>query len=153
MMTAFPSINMTATGERIVQLRTARGLSVKDLQEYFGFDAPQAIYKWQKGLSLPSVDNLLALSTLLQVPMESILVCRVPNQEPSGSVFLCRQVRRGSGPRRMKKSTWSLSMRPRAFLHFIAQRFSPALPCACCRSPADCPRDQPHRNCGCRNHR
>ena len=93
-MKHFPTINLEATGKHIAELRKARGLSVKDLQNYFGFEAPQAIYKWQNGSTLPSVDNLLALSTLLEVPMESILVTRTPtitalNEcEPEGSVFL-----------------------------------------------------------------
>lgn len=50
------------------------GLSVKDLQNYFGFEAPRAIYKWQKGEALPSVDNLYALGILFEVPMDQILV-------------------------------------------------------------------------------
>ena len=70
----FPTINLSATGMNIQRLRKSRGLSVKDLQEFFGFEAPQAIYKWQSGASLPSVDNLLALSQILEVPMERILV-------------------------------------------------------------------------------
>ena len=49
----FPTINLSATGMNILRLRKSRGLSVKDLQEYFGFEAPQAIYKWQSGISLP----------------------------------------------------------------------------------------------------
>lgn len=72
--TPFPSIDMAATGRNITNLRKAHGLSVRDLQQYFGFDEPQAIYKWQRGQSLPSVDNLFALSTLLAVPMNDILV-------------------------------------------------------------------------------
>ena len=43
-------------------------------QHYFGFEEPQAIYKWQRGQSLPSVDNLYALSALLQVPMNEIII-------------------------------------------------------------------------------
>ena len=70
----FPVIDPAATGANIVRLRRARGLSVRDLQAYFGFEEPQAIYKWQKGKSLPSVDNLYALGALLEVPMEEILV-------------------------------------------------------------------------------
>ena len=61
--TQFPVIDPVATGENIVRLRQERGLSVRDLQAYFGFDEPQAIYKWQRGKSLPTVDNLgLALA-------------------------------------------------------------------------------------------
>ncbi len=73
-MKHYPTIDLEATGRQIVRLRKERGLTVRDMQNYFGFDAPQAIYKWQKGLTLPSVDNLYALSVLLEVPMNNILV-------------------------------------------------------------------------------
>ena len=67
-----------ATGENIVRLRQERGLSVRDLQAFFGFEEPQAIYKWQRGKSLPSVDNLYALGALLDVPLDEILVSARP---------------------------------------------------------------------------
>ena len=76
--TQFPVIDPVATGENIVRLRRERGLSVRDLQAYFGFEEPQAIYKWQRGKSLPTVDNLYALGALLDVPMEEILVSAKP---------------------------------------------------------------------------
>lgn len=77
MAKTFPVIDPVATGENILRLRKRRGLSVRDLQNWFGFEEPQAIYKWQKGKSLPSVDNLYALGALLDVSMEEILVpCR-----------------------------------------------------------------------------
>lgn len=73
---AFPVIDPVATGENIQRLRRERGLSVRDLQMFFGFEEPQAIYKWQRGKSLPSVDNLYALSALLDVSMDDIIVSR-----------------------------------------------------------------------------
>lgn len=73
-MSMFPVIDLQATGANILRLRQARGFSVRDLQQYFGFEEPQAIYKWQRGKSLPTVDNLYALSALLDVPMNEILV-------------------------------------------------------------------------------
>lgn len=76
--TNFPVIDLVATGENILRLRKEKGLSVRDLQGYFGFEEPQAIYKWQKGKSLPTVDNLYALSALLDVPMDHILVPTCP---------------------------------------------------------------------------
>ena len=79
MTKVFPVIDPVATGENILRLRKARGLSVRDVQHWFGFEEPQAIYKWQKGQSLPSVDNLFALGALLEVPIEEILVARRPN--------------------------------------------------------------------------
>lgn len=71
---AFPVIDVRATGQNIQRLRKARGLTVRDIQSYFGFEEPQAIYKWQSGRSLPTVDNLYALSALLNTPIEDILV-------------------------------------------------------------------------------
>lgn len=70
----FPTIDMKRTGRRIEHLRKERGLSVRDLQAFFGFESPQAIYKWQWGDCLPSVDNLFALASVLQVPMQDLLV-------------------------------------------------------------------------------
>ena len=74
MVKMFPVIDLEATGANIVRLRKNRGLTVRDLQDWFGFEEPQAIYKWQKGKSLPTVDNLYALGALLEVPIEEILV-------------------------------------------------------------------------------
>ena len=70
----FPVIDLAATGENILRMRQARGLTVRDMQAYFGFEEPQSIYKWQRAKSLPTVDNLYALSNLLEVPMNDILV-------------------------------------------------------------------------------
>ena len=70
----FPVIDLEATGQNIRRLRKERGYTVRDLQNYFGFNEPQAIYKWQRGESLPSVDNLYALGSFLNVPLEQILI-------------------------------------------------------------------------------
>lgn len=75
---AFPVIDPVATGANIIRLRKKRGYSVRDIQSFFGFEEPQAIYKWQRGQSLPTVDNLYALGALLEVPMDEILVPTSP---------------------------------------------------------------------------
>ncbi len=69
-----PMIDMTGTGQNIVKLRKAAGVSVKDLQEVFGFATPQAIYKWQHGTTLPTIDNLVILAAVLGVRIDDILV-------------------------------------------------------------------------------
>ena len=73
-MVNLPTIDMMATGQNINRLRKQAGLSVKDLQDMFGFATPQAIYKWQQGVALPSIDNLVVLAAILQVRMDDILV-------------------------------------------------------------------------------
>lgn len=74
MMQNIPAINMAGTGQRISDLRRAAGLSVKDLQDIFGFTTPQAIYKWQHGTAMPTLDNLVVLSVVFGVAIEDILV-------------------------------------------------------------------------------
>ena len=73
-MCMIPTINMVKTGQNIMNLRVAAGLSVKDLQDIFGFATPQAIYKWQHGTALPTIDNLVVLASVLGVRIDDILV-------------------------------------------------------------------------------
>ena len=69
-----PIIDLSATGKNIEELRKNAGYSVKDLQNIFGFATPQAIYKWQHGTALPTVDNLVLLSAIFHVSINEILV-------------------------------------------------------------------------------
>ena len=73
-MFVMPAINMVATGKNIIRLREAAGLTVKDLQDIFGFATPQAIYKWQHGTAMPTIDNLVVLAAVLAVTMDEIIV-------------------------------------------------------------------------------
>lgn len=73
-MNRIPVIDMTATGSNITSLRVNAGLTVKDLQGIFGFSTPQAIYKWQRGIALPTVDNLVVLAAVFDVRIDDILV-------------------------------------------------------------------------------
>ena len=73
-MVNLPVIDMVRTGQNIGRLRKRAGLSVKDLQDIFGFATPQAIDKWQQGVALPTIDNLVVLAAVLQVRLDDILV-------------------------------------------------------------------------------
>mgnify|MGYP000318997864 FL=1 len=70
----YPVLDIKATGERINQLRKDNNLRVIDVAEYMGFESTQAVYKWQRGESLPTVDNLYALSRLLHTSVDDILI-------------------------------------------------------------------------------
>ncbi len=73
-MLNYRTIDLVKTGDRITNLREAAGMSVKELQDIFGFATPQAIYKWQRGLSMPTIDNLVVLSEVFQVPIDDIII-------------------------------------------------------------------------------
>ena len=69
----FPVIDMVATGRVIKALREQNGYSVHNIQVYFYFEQPQAIYKWQRGETLPTADNLYTLNSLLGTPIKVIV--------------------------------------------------------------------------------
>ena len=73
-MNRIPVIDVTATGINIARLRANAGLTVKDLQDVFGFNTPQAIYKWQRGTALPTVDNLVVLAAVFGVRLDDIII-------------------------------------------------------------------------------
>ena len=73
-MMQIPFVNTAATGQNIDRLRIAAGMTVKDIQNVFGFATPQAIYKWIHGAALPTIDNLVILAALLDVTMDDIIV-------------------------------------------------------------------------------
>lgn len=75
-MTTIPIVDAEATGMRLRELFVDAGMSVRDVQSVFGFTTPQAIYKWIHGKCLPSIDNLVVLSEILDVPMNEIVVVR-----------------------------------------------------------------------------
>ena len=77
----FPTIDKRETGINIRRLMDQRGITVKNVQEYLGLGSVQSVYHWLNGISLPSIDNLYALSELLQTSMEDIVCgnkCRKP---------------------------------------------------------------------------
>lgn len=67
-------IDMEKTGMWLKTLARFNGYSVKEIQEYLGLSCPQPVYRWFKGLILPSVDNLLRLSELFHMHMEELLI-------------------------------------------------------------------------------
>jgi len=85
---SFPMIDMVATGARIQELRINHQLTVAQLRDYMGFCSDQAIYKWQRGESLPTVDNLYALSKLFGIPMDDILKGKEEESDKLSSSFI-----------------------------------------------------------------
>ena len=82
----YVSIRPTETGKRIKRLLLENGYTIREIQGAFGFENPQAIYKWISGKSLPSLDNFIILSRLLHTSIEDILV--IDGDIPHFSIFL-----------------------------------------------------------------
>ena len=72
-MMNFPMINTVATGQNINRMRIRAGMTVRDMQEAFGFATPQAIYKWIHGAAMPTIDNMVILAAMFDVTIDEIV--------------------------------------------------------------------------------
>ena len=73
-MMNFPMINTVATGENINRMRIEAGMTVREMQNVFGFTTPQAIYKWIHGTAMPTIDNMVILAAMFGVTVDEIIV-------------------------------------------------------------------------------
>ena len=69
----FPIIDKRKTGIHLRRLMEERDLTVRDVQQYLELGSVQSVYHWLNGISMPTVDNLYALSELFQLPMDEIV--------------------------------------------------------------------------------
>ena len=69
-----PSIDAEATARRIDSRRLENNLTVRDLQNVFGFSSPQAVYGWIRGKSVPSIDNLVVLASVLNTTIDDLII-------------------------------------------------------------------------------
>lgn len=82
-----PTIDKERTGKQIRKYMNLRGVSVQDVATYLYLGCVQSIYHWLNGQALPTLDNLYALSEMLQVPMDNLIVgSRIDNREVQGKI-------------------------------------------------------------------
>ena len=60
------------TGEKIAVLRKEQGMSQEALGEKLGLSR-QAVSKWEADQAVPTMDNLMELSKLFGVPVDTLL--------------------------------------------------------------------------------
>ena len=75
-------IDTEATGRQIRDLRNECDLSMLNMSEMLGVTF-QAVYKWEKGICLPDIANLVMLARILKTTDDDILVVRY--EEPGQS--------------------------------------------------------------------
>lgn len=76
----YPLIDIAATGRNIARLREENGITVRALSRYLGMTNTNSIYRWFRGETLPSIDNLYAISILLKVSINDIIVGEAPDR-------------------------------------------------------------------------
>ena len=86
-MSDFYVLDVEATGRRISELRKEKHIKVERLAELLGLCSVQAVYKWQRGDCMPTVDNLVVLSGIFEVPIDSIVQKRRFRGESESSLL------------------------------------------------------------------
>lgn len=71
-------LDIVATGHKIKLLMEEREIAIKDLSKVMNVSF-QAVYRWQKGETLPTIGNMFILGQLLQVDVDEILVAKHQN--------------------------------------------------------------------------
>lgn len=71
-----PILDPVATGRNIDDIRRDRNLSVAALKDALGLSATNAIYKWFRGDSMPTLDNIVILSSILKVSINDMIVTK-----------------------------------------------------------------------------
>lgn len=69
-----PSIDMTATGANIKQTMKSKRISISQMQKAFGFNTPQAIYKWFRGDAMPTIDNMVILASIFDTTIDQLII-------------------------------------------------------------------------------
>ena len=67
---------MRATGNNIRKLIKERGLTVAGIREAMNLGSVQPVYRWMSGKTMPTIDHLADLSTILGVTIDQILVMK-----------------------------------------------------------------------------
>lgn len=70
-------VDMEGTGRNIQRMRREHGMKVADIQEACGFNTPATIYKWMRGMCMPSLNSLVILAALFDVRIDDIVAIRV----------------------------------------------------------------------------
>ena len=71
-----PILDPVATGRNIDDIRRDRNLSVAALEDALGLSTTNAIYKWFRGDSMPTLDNIVILSSILKVSINDMIVTK-----------------------------------------------------------------------------
>ena len=68
-----PEYDMKLIGSNLKRLRESKKLSVEEVRKYLCLGSVQAVYKYERGISYPPADTLLALMELYEADLEDII--------------------------------------------------------------------------------
>ena len=71
----YPELDTVATGHRIGHLMQEKHLCIKDVSRVMNVSY-QAVYRWLRGETLPTIGNFYTLSQLMRTDVDDMLVAK-----------------------------------------------------------------------------
>lgn len=70
----FPVIDSGLTGQHLREVCKEKNISASQVHQLLCLGSTQTVYDWFKGRTLPSLENMIALSVLLGYTVEDLIV-------------------------------------------------------------------------------
>lgn len=83
MMMEYPVLDTREVAANLKRMRKERSITVMQVAEFMGFTSPQAVYKWERGDCMPTLDNIFALSRLFDTTIDILITARREEDESS----------------------------------------------------------------------
>ena len=71
-----PVIDMVATGQNIRKIRKDAGVTISQIVDTCGI-SKGSVCKWQRGDTMPSIDNFVVLASIFGVAIDDIIVTKM----------------------------------------------------------------------------
>ncbi|MCD8370546.1 MAG: helix-turn-helix domain-containing protein [Clostridiales bacterium] len=70
---ASDSFDRERTGRKLQLYMEVSGIRPRDIQNYLSLSCVQTVYRWMRGINIPTIDNLYAMSRLFHVRMDDLV--------------------------------------------------------------------------------
>ena len=80
-------IDYITTGINLKNQIKIAGYDVKYIKEYLDLHSVQAIYKWQRGECLPTVEHMFKISQLLDITIDNLVMQQIPYTEYNAQIL------------------------------------------------------------------
>lgn len=70
------SIDMYATGQKIKAQMSCANMSARDMATACGLATPNAVWRWQKGQVLPTLDNMVIIADACGCRLDDLIALK-----------------------------------------------------------------------------
>ena len=88
----YPLIEKVKTGQWLQIIFAMHNLSPKDIQDYLSLGCIQTVYRWMNGTNIPSIDHLYAISSLVGMTVDRLVVGDTEGERQRKEREICTRI-------------------------------------------------------------